>query len=159
MTWERLILLSKETTKKTFFQTHGVPATGDWICAPWLQQHSVSIFFWGHPEDKLYFIYYENKEHDGSRKQSTQWEESRQISRSCAQRNMTEKDKEKENVRFRKCNMMNFKIEYSTTSYNQCANGWISKLNVQGQVTENIRLKKCTRMNLWIYWQAKKNHL
>ena len=49
MTWERLILLSlSEKRPKNIFQAQGVPANGDWACAPWLQQHS--ILFW----DALY---------------------------------------------------------------------------------------------------------
>ena len=33
---------------KTFLQTQGVPATGDLVCAPWFQQHSINQFL-GHP--------------------------------------------------------------------------------------------------------------
>ena len=46
MTKERFILfsLSKKRPRKNF-QTQGVSATGDWACAPRLQQYSVSNFF------------------------------------------------------------------------------------------------------------------
>ena len=52
--WERLVLhsVSKKTSKKINFQTQGLPASGDWACAPWLQQHYVNNFFW----DTLYYV-------------------------------------------------------------------------------------------------------
>ena len=48
-TLERLFLLSliKKRTKN-IFQAQRVLATSDWACAPWLQQHSISLFL-GHP--------------------------------------------------------------------------------------------------------------
>ena len=50
MPWERLILLSlSEKPAKNNFLPQEVPATGDWTGAPWLQQHSISTFFLGHP--------------------------------------------------------------------------------------------------------------
>ena len=42
--WSCLVLVRNDQKKN--FQTQGVPATGDWACAPWLQQHSVNTFFW-----------------------------------------------------------------------------------------------------------------
>ena len=50
LTLERLIqlFLSKKRSKNTF-QAQVVPITGDWACAPWLQQHSISTFLGGHP--------------------------------------------------------------------------------------------------------------
>ena len=51
MNLERFILLSLSKKRpKTFFQTQGVLATGDWACAesaPWIQQHSVGHYFFG----------------------------------------------------------------------------------------------------------------
>ena len=38
--------------QKTFFQTQGVPTTGDLACAPWFQQHSISQFL----GDTLYIV-------------------------------------------------------------------------------------------------------
>ena len=59
MTWERLILLClrkkrPKNSRHTLVQVwlKGVPATGDWEGAPWLQQNFESYFFW----DTLYNI-------------------------------------------------------------------------------------------------------
>ena len=41
--WSCSVLVRND--QKNNFQTQGVPATGDWACAPWLQQHFVSAFF------------------------------------------------------------------------------------------------------------------
>ena len=50
MTWGCLILLSLSKKRpKTFFQTRGVPATGDLACALWVQQHSIIQFYFGTP--------------------------------------------------------------------------------------------------------------
>ena len=50
MFWERLIMLSLSKKRpKTFFQTRGVPATGDLACALWVQQHSIIQFYFGTP--------------------------------------------------------------------------------------------------------------
>ena len=56
MTWERLILLClrkkrPKNSRHTLVQVwlKGVPATGDWEGAPYLQQNFESYFFLGHP--------------------------------------------------------------------------------------------------------------
>ena len=58
MIWERLILLSLSKKRpKTFFQTPGVPATGDLACALWVQQHSIIQLYFGTPcSGKLWLI-------------------------------------------------------------------------------------------------------
>ena len=43
--------LGKKQPKNTF-QSQVVPTTGGFACAPWLQQHSISTFFLGHPVHK-----------------------------------------------------------------------------------------------------------
>ena len=46
--WSYLVLVRNDQKKNTF-QAQVVPTTGDGAHAPWLQQHSISTFFLGHP--------------------------------------------------------------------------------------------------------------
>ena len=99
-----------------------MPATGDWACASWLQQHSVSIFFWD--TQKINYILYTtrikntmeagNKAHNGKRAAK---------SVDHAPRETWQK-----------------KIRKKKTCVPGNAPWWISELSTQQQVTTNVQM-------------------